>query len=147
MFLAPSFFKFFLLTIFLIAIDQVSKVFVLNSGLFYQCNSGVAFGFLSGSGNFLNLPVSLLVLIVVLFLLLRERSGFLKLAYIFIFAGGVSNVVDRIVRGCVVDFLNFGNVPLLGRLPIFNFADVAITLGVSLVVLMLIFNKNYDSRV
>lgn len=47
--------------------------------------------------------------------------------------GGVSNLLDRIVHGAVIDFMNVGIGPL--RTGIFNVADVAIMLGVGIVVL------------
>jgi signal peptidase II len=46
-------------------------------------------------------------------------------------AGGASNMVDRLMRGTVVDFLNLGIGPV--RTGIFNVADVAILLGAALV--------------
>jgi signal peptidase II len=52
----------------------------------------------------------------------------------FLWAGGVSNLADRVARGGrVVDFLNVGVGPL--RTGIFNVADMAIMLGVALVLL------------
>jgi signal peptidase II len=48
------------------------------------------------------------------------------------FAGGVSNLVDRVMRGSVIDFLNVGVGPL--RTGIFNVADMAILLGVGIFV-------------
>lgn len=47
-------------------------------------------------------------------------------------AGGVSNWIDRVIRGSVVDFLNLGIGPL--RTGIFNVADVAIMLGAAIMV-------------
>lgn len=47
-------------------------------------------------------------------------------------AGGVSNWIDRVVQGSVVDFLNVGIGPL--RTGIFNVADVAIMLGATIMV-------------
>jgi signal peptidase II len=47
-------------------------------------------------------------------------------------AGGVSNWIDRVLRGSVVDFLNLGIGPL--RTGIFNVADVAIMLGAAIMV-------------
>ena len=47
-------------------------------------------------------------------------------------AGGMSNLADRVIRGSVIDFLNIGLGPI--RTGIFNVADVAIMLGVSLIV-------------
>jgi signal peptidase II len=48
------------------------------------------------------------------------------------FAGGASNLVDRVVRGSVIDFMNVGVGPL--RTGIFNVADMAILLGVGIFV-------------
>jgi signal peptidase II len=48
-------------------------------------------------------------------------------------AGGASNWADRVVRGHVIDFINVGYGPL--RTGIFNVADVAIMLGVGIVVI------------
>ena len=50
-----------------------------------------------------------------------------------VLAGGASNWVDRLARGSVVDFMNVGIGPL--RTGVFNVADVAIMLGVSMLVL------------
>jgi signal peptidase II len=47
-------------------------------------------------------------------------------------AGGASNLVDRVVRGSVIDFMNVGVGPL--RTGIFNVADVAILAGVGIFV-------------
>jgi signal peptidase II len=49
-----------------------------------------------------------------------------------LFAGGLSNLIDRIIHGRVVDFLNVGIGPL--RTGIFNVADMAITFGIVLVI-------------
>jgi signal peptidase II len=47
--------------------------------------------------------------------------------------GGVSNLLDRVVYGTVIDFMNVGIGPL--RTGIFNVADMAIMLGVGIVVI------------
>ncbi len=62
--------------------------------------------------------------------LLRSQWPFWRSFGVALFlAGGVSNWVDRVLRGSVVDFLNLGVGWL--RTGIFNFADVAITLGIA----------------
>lgn len=53
------------------------------------------------------------------------------LAFIMIFAGGVGNIIDRIVNDRhVIDFMNMGIGTL--RTGIFNFADLCLTTGVVL---------------
>jgi signal peptidase II len=62
------------------------------------------------------------------------RSGWTGLPLIGVVlacSGGASNLIDRVVRGSVVDFMNVGVGPL--RTGIFNFADVAIMAGIALV--------------
>ncbi len=63
---------------------------------------------------------------------IRQRGptlGLLGLALVF--GGGVSNLFDRIAHGAVIDFLNVGVGSL--RTGIFNVADMAIMLGVALI--------------
>jgi signal peptidase II len=62
----------------------------------------------------------------------RVLAGGWALGPALLWAGGVANMADRIARGSVVDFLNLGVGSL--RTGIFNAADVAITVGVVLVV-------------
>jgi signal peptidase II len=65
---------------------------------------------------------------------LRDRwAGLPLLGLALVFAGGVSNLMDRVARGTVVDFLNVGLGTL--RTGIFNVADMAILLGVAVLAL------------
>ncbi len=62
-------------------------------------------------------------------------GGFCRLGQaglLLLLAGGVSNLVDRVALGRVIDFLNVGIGPL--RTGIFNIADVAILAGVALLI-------------
>ena len=56
-----------------------------------------------------------------------------KIAFIFIFAGGFGNLLDRLLLGYVLDFISFGHIP------VFNLADLFINIGIGL----LIFNIFY----
>ncbi len=57
-------------------------------------------------------------------------TGLPRLGLTLFVAGGLSNWIDRIIRGSVVDFLNIGVGPL--RTGVFNVADVAIMLGAAI---------------
>ena len=63
---------------------------------------------------------------------LRSWSRLAACGLMLIFAGGVSNLIDRVTVGRVIDFLNVGIGPL--RTGIFNVADVAIMAGIALLV-------------
>ena len=70
------------------------------------------------------------VLVALFVSLIRSRWSFGHAVGIALFfAGGISNWIDRVLRGSVVDFMNVGVGWL--RTGIFNFADVAILLGIA----------------
>src|SRR5262245_18425966 len=75
----------------------------------------------------LRVGVSLALAALVLVALRYRWSGFALAGASLTFAGGVSNLLDRILRGSVVDFMSIGFGPI--RTGIFNVADVAIILG------------------
>jgi signal peptidase II len=69
------------------------------------------------------------MLVGLLLIAIRLRwTGWPPVGVSLAFAGGMSNWIDRVLRGSVIDFLNIGIGHL--RTGIFNFADVAIMLGV-----------------
>jgi signal peptidase II len=78
----------------------------------------------------LEFGVGLLLLTIAVVAFKYQLRGRALLGVTLIWAGGASNLFDRIVRGSVVDFINVGVGGL--RTGIFNVADVAIFLGVVL---------------
>jgi len=73
-----------------------------------------------------------ILLFVVVLVAARDRwSGPGLVGTTLLVAGGASNLVDRIARGSVIDFMNVGIGPL--RTGIFNVADMAILLGAVMV--------------
>jgi signal peptidase II len=74
-----------------------------------------------------------LLLLATLVVALRFQWSRLAAAGLVMFlAGGISNLVDRVAIGGVIDFLNIGVGPL--RTGIFNVADVAIMAGIALLI-------------
>ncbi len=63
----------------------------------------------------------------------NEWPRLARVGLCLIFGGGVSNLIDRLARGTVIDFMNVGIGSL--RTGIFNVADMALMLGVALVLL------------
>ncbi|MGC9003249.1 MAG: signal peptidase II [bacterium] len=130
-------------------IDQVSKIFVLknlpfgvsfpviNGFLYFTLteNRGIAFGALSA---FNSLFLSLLSLAIVILLLFfwQEHSSYLYL----VVGGALGNILDRIRLGFVVDFIH------IRFWPVFNIADVFISLGVVLTLISAIKNKGGEEN-
>ena len=72
------------------------------------------------------------LLVAVAYLAIKNNwTGTLAVGAALMWAGGLSNLVDRVSRGSVVDFINIGVGPI--RSGIFNVADMAIMAGVALI--------------
>lgn len=133
----------FLLPLILVAADQGFKFLAVEYlkgngavtvipgiiGLRYAENTGAAFSILSGKVDFLIL-ITAVALVVLLLLILMKKidTKFEEFCYLLIFSGGVGNLIDRVLQGKVVDYLEF----LFIDFPIFNFADILVCCGVGL---------------
>jgi len=95
-------------------------------------NTGIAFGFFKNQGiTFIIIPIVALVLLVFNVYYYRQNNEALSRTYIVAFSlilgGAIGNLIDRIVYGYVIDFIDF-------RVwPVFNIADSAITIGAVLI--------------
>ena len=99
-------------------------------GLTRVQNTGVAFGLLKGS-PVLNLVLSGLIILGMLIVLLRQDlTRYQALGAGLILGGALGNLVDRLINGYVTDYLQL----LFIHFPVFNLADVAVTLGALLLV-------------
>ena len=147
-----------ILSIVLIWLDQFTKhlavlglrggrPFVLLPGVFelrYLENRGAAFGLLQGQ-KFFFIFIALLVLCVILYVIIKApyQKQYIKLhmALVLIASGAAGNVIDRIRYDYVVDFLYFSLI----NFPIFNVADIYVTLAsIYLVILLLFVYKEAD---
>ncbi len=98
-------------------------------------NKGVSFGMLNDLtyGKYIILTVNLLILLVLLIWLYRNKIIYLTWAIGLIIGGAIGNITDRIYNNAVADFLDF----YIGKYhwPAFNLADSAVFLGVVLLLL------------
>ena len=109
--------------------------------LTYVQNTGAAFGILRGANWFL-LGVGVLVLAVVFYFHCRfsARDRLLQVILGAIFGAALGNLIDRLIFGHVVDFIDFR------FWPVFNFADTFINLGVAGLVVMLILSRDKKTQ-
>jgi signal peptidase II len=84
-------------------------------------------------GGLILVAVAAIIVLGLVAWLFRVKSGLLAVAIGFIIGGAAGNALDRLVRGAVVDFLDFH----LGEWHpfVFNLADAAISVGVGLLIL------------
>jgi signal peptidase II len=147
-----------------VALDQATKVWATRAlageppveilpHLFhftYHRNTGGIFGFLAGpasmSRRLFFIGATLLALIF-LFSLLRTWGRESRLAFFglaLVAGGAVGNVIDRVVYGEVIDFIDWHWYRY--HWPTFNIADSAITTGVLLLLMHAIFTRSPEPR-
>jgi signal peptidase II len=142
-----------LVALFIVVLDQSTKLLVLKylgyaqekiliGGFFklvHWANTGAAWSLFRGNNNVLAL-VALLALVVLFFSRHHFDSRTLlgQAAFGLIFGGIIGNLLDRLIRGHVIDFLYFFVQQRGGELgfPAFNVADSAICTGVGLIFLL-----------
>lgn len=128
----------------LLAIDQITKIAIDTNmqlhdsipiiafgetqvlNITYERNTGAAFSILEGKQIFLIIITSLIMLGII-FLMVSKRVK--KPQYLWcmslILSGGIGNLIDRIVRGFVVDFIDFKII----NFAVFNVADICAVVG------------------
>ncbi|MGN1200932.1 MAG: signal peptidase II [Candidatus Caccovivens sp.] len=105
-------------------------------------NYGAAWGMLAGKQVFLIvLTLIFLGIFIVYYIKEQNKTWLLNITFGFLFAGCFGNLYDRLFFGYVRDFIQFD---FWKSFPVFNFADVALTVGVVLflVYLLIYFLKN-----
>jgi len=135
----------------MVVLDQMSKVWIdLNLSLHesipimpsfsitYARNYGAAFSFLSEAGGwqrwfFAVLAIAVSVGIVIYLKKLKPEEKLLALSLSLILGGAIGNIIDRVIYGYVIDFLDVYYDTY--HWPIFNIADSAITVGVGLMLI------------
>lgn len=149
------------LIILLIAVDQLIKLLVVKTlgvslesitiipkilKLTYFENAESAFGIFSGRIILIGLDIMIIFFIAKMLLNKKmEVEDKSKLALSLILAGGMGNLLDRIFRGYVVDYMDMSE---LFGLPIFNFSDICIIAGAILLIVLILINtiKNQENR-
>lgn len=99
--------------------------------LVYERNTGVAFSFLAGTGALVYVVTGVALVALVSFMLMRPGRGLLWLPTGMLVGGAVGNLIDRVARGAVIDFIK------LPHWPVFNVADMSITFGVIILVFVI----------
>lgn len=119
------------------SVPVIDKFFYLT----YVENRGAAFGIFQGKTTVLSV-IAGVALCVLLYLIASGRIGskFATFTLSLIFAGGVGNLIDRIFRGFVVDYLDFS---ALFGFPVFNLADCCVVIGA---ILFIFYALAYDRK-
>ena len=120
----------------LVITDQLLKYKIRHLSGFYICNQGISFGFSITTLIFWFIFSVFLSLILFYFYYLKNEgllTPLFLLSFLLIFGGAFSNAIDRLLAGCVIDFININFLSF----PVFNLADIFIFIGISLLSLLL----------
>lgn len=151
--------RFSVVAVLVVLCDQITKALVLAKmplfksitiipgffSLTHVHNPGGAFGFLAQNGSplrhwiFLCAALLALGLIIYFYHQTPKTHPYLGLGLSLIFGGAIGNVIDRLRFGEVVDFLDFYVANL--HWPTFNLADSAVTVGVGIFLVHIVFRK------
>lgn len=126
-----------ILGISIILLDQITKAILSGKNLIiipnilnftYTENTGVAFGI--GSSNLILIIIANIVVLGIIIKFIKERKEQVNFSILIslglILSGGIGNLIDRIVKGYVIDFIDIN----LFNFPNFNIADISITIGI-----------------
>lgn len=139
--------------IMIILIDQLTKFILINKNIIvipnflefnYIENQGVAFSI--ADGNIVMIVLLNIIILGTIIKFLKERNEQIDYKIVmllsFILAGGISNLIDRIFRGYVIDFISVN----LFDFPTFNIADTIICIAVVLLIIYILKTLSEDRK-
>lgn len=119
-----------------IIIDQILKVLcardlMLIDGVLKFSNiqnTGGAFGIFNTNIIMITILNLILIALMIRFIIIRRKymNNLVYIGLLFLIAGGISNLIDRIFRGYVVDYIDFTQII---DFPVFNLADIVLVVG------------------
>ncbi|GAA0371836.1 signal peptidase II [Bacillus horti] len=154
---------YFLIAAVIVVVDQISKWMIVQlmelrdsipiiEGIFHitsHRNVGAAFGILENQRLFFIAVTSIVAIGIIYYLYKQRHSKALLVWALAIMLGGViGNFIDRLLTGQVVDFFDVNIVlgSFFYNFPIFNIADIAICVGVGLIILDLVLSSIRESK-
>lgn len=139
------------ISLLLIVIDQVVKILVISKlalqqsiiiinnffNITYVRNTGAAWSILSGNVLLL-IMISVLALVAIYYYLIKDKylNKIDIVSYSMLIGGIIGNLIDRIVHGYVIDYLDFKIFNY--NFPIFNIADTLIVISIIIIGISLI---------
>jgi len=169
----PHFKSVFIIITLILILDQVTKylariflqpvysVSILGDffRLTYVENPGIAFGLRIDNKVLFTILSIVAVLVIFYYLFQLKNHSFLRFSFALILGGAFGNLIDRFLYGRVVDFLDFEFFDVhispfsflffdfsgyhMDRWPVFNVADIAVTVGMILIVINAIIDRNH----
>lgn len=151
----------FILLVLLVVVDQLFKVWARGSlkgneditvipgilSFSYLENRGAVWGIFQNKTTFLiMLTAVIFVAVLVIYFKLPPKKKYnpARVLLVFIAAGGLGNIIDRVIFGYVTDFIRFDFIDF----PVFNVADMYITVCevIALILVFFVYRDDLDSK-
>lgn len=143
----------------ILIIDLIIKYLILNNfdlfqsktiinnffALTYVQNYGAAFSILEGNRYFfIVITIASIIMMYYLFIFNKKQSDIEVTVYSVLLGGILCNLLDRIIYGYVIDYLDFN---LFGyNFPVFNFGDICISISM-LILIIIIYKGEKHERI
>ena len=139
----------------ILILDQLTKIYVVWGmelsqsipviknvlHITYVQNRGMAFGLFANNRMLFMIPTVVLIAVIVLAIVkLKGKNKVLDTSLGLVLGGGVGNMIDRVARGYVVDFVDFCAFDFWQW--VFNVADAAVVVGAFLFIIAVVTDKN-----
>jgi signal peptidase II len=150
--------RYYIISLIVILFDQATKILTKKYMILHDSrevlgdfvrltfikNPGMAFGIQLGNKTLFTI-FSIIASIVIFIYLLKTKGDkkYVKTALALILGGAIGNLIDRVLYGSVVDFVDVGFGDL--RWPVFNVADAAVTVGMIILIAVILFEKKPET--
>jgi signal peptidase II len=143
--------------IILVVLDQVFKILTLKYlkpvssiklinnflRLNYVENTGAAFGLFKNNTVVLTVFTAIVIVVCLYFIFFKPfDKPVINIFLVMIVSGGMGNLIDRLFRSYVIDYIEV----LFIDFPVFNFADILVTVGSFLLAFYLIYETFKDKK-
>lgn len=149
--------SYYLIAVIIVVVDQITKYLTVNNialgetipfipdvlSITYVQNTGAAWSILEGQFLFFYI-VTFIVIGILIYLLHNDAkdSKLLSVAIAFMLGGAVGNFIDRLFLQYVVDMIRLEFI----NFPIFNIADMALTIGVVLMIIAVVYEEFFVEK-
>lgn len=150
----------FILIFLMVVLDQLTKYLAINyfkNGsikiidnflyLTYVENKGAAWGIFQDATIILTV-ISIVVSVLLIYYLLKNRKNldsFVAFLIAMIISGAIGNLIDRVLLGYVIDFI-YSPLWNIYSFPVFNFADMYISLSIIALIFIMLFTDKLDEN-
>lgn len=140
--------KYIIMVLAIIIIDQIVKIIITSKTsinltiipgalkLSYVENTGGAYG-LGADSILVLIGINILLITFIITILTKSKKldDKIKTGLLLILAGGISNLLDRLLRGYVIDYIDINEII---NYPVFNIADVSIVCGAIIIIVRIL---------